>query len=206
METEMKYIISGTIFGLMTLTSSLVLAEEDHCFKYYVETAKESRNIGLPLQYGGLGSTLGGTTAGVMGTASGGVVTVAIIGGSSVGSTGDSYVAEAAFASNIAQTMIEAKADVVGPYSSQMASDLNDAIYDNGKFKPEYKNGNIQYKSPLGDEVKRQLKNTLGGRKVSADDLSSATKFLIKTGGLCKVDGRILSQEDWASLIVSSGQ
>ena len=204
----MKIIKTTLTIALITIISQFVFAEEDNCFKYYVEIAKRFRNISLSLHYGKFGTTLGGTTAGLMGAASGGVTSVAIIGGSSVGTTGSGYSVEADFANNVGQTMIEAKADVVGPYSAQMANDLNDAIYDKGKFKNDYiLDGAIRWHvSPLYERVKTQLRNSLNERDISAKELSDATKFLLQNGGLCKIDGSILTQEDWAKLIVFTTQ
>ena len=213
---KMKIIKTTLTISLITIISQFVFAEEDNCFKYYVEIAKRSRNIALSLQYSKFGLTLGGTTAGLIIGAGGGipgsslgVVSGASVGsseGASVGSTEIEYSTKADFVSNVAQTMIEAKADVVGPYSTQMANDLNDAIYDKGKFKSNYIYGAIRYESPLGKGVKIQLRNNLNERDISAKELSDATKFLLQNGGLCKIDGSILTQEDWAKLIVFTTQ
>ena len=202
----MKIIKTTLTIALITIISQFVFAEEDNCFKYYVEIAKRFRNISLSLHYGKFGTTLGGTTAGLMGAASGGVTSVAIIGGSSVGTTGSGYFVKADFANNVGQTMIEAKADVVGPYSAQMANDLNDAIYDKGKFKNNsILDGAIGW-HVLDERVKTQLRNSLNERDISAKELSDATKFLLQNGGLCKIDGSILTPEDWAKLIVFTTQ
>ena len=102
--------------------------------------------------------------------------------------------------------MIEAKADVVGPYSAQMASDLNDVIYNKGQFESSRTIDPLIYKTFLDRGVRTQLRNSLNEREISAKELSDATKFLLQNGGLCKIDGSILTPEDWAKLIVFTTQ
>ena len=87
---KMKIIKTTLTIALITIVSQFVFAEEDNCFKYYVEIAKRSRNIALSLHYSKFGSTLGGTTAGLIMGAGGGIP--AVIAGSSVGMVSGSSV------------------------------------------------------------------------------------------------------------------
>ena len=95
------------------------------CLQEYINVAKNSSTVGTTLNWGFFGMILGGTVAGSSGFIAAPLATGIVVGGSTVGSVRNSYYNEAELANNIAKTILEAKANVIGPYTVQMAQSLN---------------------------------------------------------------------------------
>ncbi len=192
-------------FMTIALVLTPIFGHADACLDAYSKVATNYGTAEKPLYYTGSAMTAGGTTAGMADLASGGILTVAILGGTTVAHVGSTLDVDAAFAANVLQSMNEANAQVVGPYTVQLAADLNDAIYNEGRFAVQKGTStiNITYSSndnPLSAEDQNDLSAALGEKRISAEQLQAATVLLLKTGGLCSPG----SQNTWSRRLVTT--
>ncbi len=189
-------------FVFAATTSAMAKLDAQACINKYASFSVAKKLVGKPMQMGGSALVLGMTTAGSLGVVGGGVSTIGVLGGSTLGKIGDEKVAEAVFASNLAQSLLEISAGVLGPYTSQLVADLNGAIYDTGSFVPKMENEHLEFSSPLNDDLKIELKTSLNGQEIPSGKLIQATKAMLDSGSLCPITGGVLTQEEWARLIV----
>jgi hypothetical protein len=181
------------------ISSSVVKISAAQCTNIYIQSARETNDKANALNQASKALVWGGVLGGTSSTLPSGVVVAAVLGGSSIGSTGSSEEAKADFTLNIAQSIVEAQAQLIGPYTAALAKDLNEAIYQTGRFATETSDNN-----PLEWTFRRQLVQQLNGRKIKPIDLLTITSALLNSGTLCTLTGQPLTQEQWALFVVTT--
>jgi len=173
-------------------------SSEEGCYAFYEKLARKYKNASQAHDTEAFAAVAAGVFAPSITNPPVLAGAVTVFGGTTVGlelaGQANAESALAFFAENIAQSIAEAHAQVEGPYTIRLTNDLNDAIYESGRF--------LGRKSPLNNETKAQLRVTLNGQKISTKQLSMATKLLDQNGLLC-AENQGLKQNIWAEYIVS---
>ena len=173
----------------------------DECLEAY--KAGAARVAPRFMQVGGGASVATGLGLGILEYVSEGVSSAMLFGGTAVGTSGLSAANQSYFEGNVGQSILEAKAKVVGPYTGLLVTDLNDAIYETGSSRRDSGDSIGPIFNALDGATREQLYSLLNGKRITGQELMEATAALYASNGLCDLSGETLSRTHWAKLIVN---